>query len=61
MLSSEERVQNEDVNPPKCAHCLVGKLFGIGDVSQVSDAVAKNRDRAVRDRDRQHIDVPDAK
>src|SRR6266568_5332996 len=48
MMSSEERVQNHHVNASKRIDGFVGKLLGIGDISQVPDAISVNRDGAVR-------------
>jgi hypothetical protein len=55
---AKERVDYQNGYATKCAQRFVRQLLGVGYVSQVSNPVAVNRDRTVRNRDRHHLDIP---
>src|SRR5216117_312416 len=61
MLGSEEGVQNEDIDTSKGLNRVVGKLLGVGDVSEVADTVPIYRDWPVRNGYRQNVHITNAK
>src|SRR2546423_9244107 len=61
MLSPEERIENEHVDSSKLVYCLVRQLLGVGDVAQIANPVTVDGDGPVRDGDRHHVHIANAK
>src|SRR3954471_5739245 len=57
MLGPEERVQNQNVDSPKCIDRFLRKLLCIGDVTETPDAITVHRHRSVRDFYRKYVNV----
>src|SRR5437764_6411979 len=59
MLGAKERVDDEDFGSPEAGNGFLWNCLRIGDVSQLSDPIREDRDRTVRNRYWQDLDVAD--
>ena len=57
----EKRVEDQDINASKRPNHIFRQLLGVGDVTEVSDAIGVDSSGSMWNGDRSHIDISDAK
>src|SRR5256714_7850117 len=58
---TEQCVEHQHIDPSQRIDGFRGKRFSVGDVTQMADTIAVNGHRAVRNRERRHVDFCDTK